>query len=261
MLVENCSFDVGDDAICLKSGKDKAGREFGKPSEYISVRNCVVHNGHGGIVVGSEMSGSVRNVHVSGCMFLGTDIGIRFKSCRGRGGVVENIVIEKIRMHDIAGDAISFNMYYEGKSGSGEFGGDQEEAVSEETPVFRHIRLEEISCRGARKALIVNGLPEMPIHDLIVNNVVITSDEGMVCRHASQLQLANLQLFAKRGPVGQFHQCRSVRLLRALLSAQNQALGTVEISGEHTTSFEYADLQQTVEFQLKDGVSEEVLVR
>ena len=91
-------FDAGDDAICLKSGRDEEGRLRGEPCENVIVRDNVVLHGHGGFVIGSEMSGGVKNVSVSGCSFVGTDTGLRFKSARGRGGVVENIHISDINM-------------------------------------------------------------------------------------------------------------------------------------------------------------------
>lgn len=86
VLVENSSFDVGDDAICIKSGKDKDGRDRAVPCENIIIRNNIVYHGHGGVTVGSEMSSGVKNMHVSNCTFMGTDVGLRFKSNRGRGG-------------------------------------------------------------------------------------------------------------------------------------------------------------------------------
>jgi len=110
-IIENCTFDVGDDAICIKSGKDKQGRDIGVPTEYVIVRNCVVYHGHGGFVIGSEMSGGVRNMYVENCTFLGTDCGLHFKSTRGRGGVVENIYVKGVRMNNIPTDAIRFNLY------------------------------------------------------------------------------------------------------------------------------------------------------
>ena len=84
VLLVNSTFDVGDDGICIKSGKDEEGRKRGMPSENIIVDNCKVFQGHGGFVVGSEMSGGVRNISVNNCQFLGTDVGLRFKSNRGR---------------------------------------------------------------------------------------------------------------------------------------------------------------------------------
>ncbi|HVK47284.1 MAG TPA: glycoside hydrolase family 28 protein, partial [Pseudobacter sp.] len=106
VLIENSIFDVGDDALCMKSGRDEAGRKRGIPTQDMIIRNCVVYHAHGGFVVGSEMSGGVKNIYVSNCTFIGTDIGLRFKSARGRGGVVENIYITDIAMRDIVGEAI-----------------------------------------------------------------------------------------------------------------------------------------------------------
>ena len=84
-VVENSVFDVGDDAICLKSGKDEIGRKIGVPTENVVIRDCRVYHGHGGFVIGSEMSGGVRNIWVTGCQFIGTDVGLRFKKHSGTG--------------------------------------------------------------------------------------------------------------------------------------------------------------------------------
>lgn len=107
-------FDVGDDGICIKSGKDLDGRKRGIPCENVIVDGCTVFKGHGGFVVGSEMSGGVKNIIVRDCQFLGTDVGLRFKSARGRGGVVENIYIQDMSMFDIQTDVITFDLYYGG---------------------------------------------------------------------------------------------------------------------------------------------------
>ena len=115
-IIRNCTIDVDDDGICLKSGKDAAGRRIGVPTEDVLVEGCTVYHAHGGFTIGSEMSGGVRKVRVDNCTFLGTDIGLRFKSTRGRGGVVENIRVANVRMTDISSDAINFNLYYGGKS-------------------------------------------------------------------------------------------------------------------------------------------------
>ena len=115
-IVYDSNFDVGDDAICIKSGKDEDGRKRAKPTENLVIRNCIVYHGHGGVTIGSEMSGGVKNVYVSGCTFIGTDVGLRFKSNRGRGGIVENLFFSDIDMINIPTQAISFNMYYGGLS-------------------------------------------------------------------------------------------------------------------------------------------------
>ncbi len=183
VLVINSSFDAGDDGICLKSGRDEQGRRRGRPTENVVVDGCTVFNGHGGFVVGSEMSGGVRNIWVNDCQFLGTDAGLRFKSCRGRGGVVENIYIRNISMADILGDAVTFDLFYGGKSvieqlESGErINNIAAEPVGEGTPVFRNIDIQHVVCRGAHRALWFNGLPEMPISDIRLNDITIQADE------------------------------------------------------------------------------------
>jgi len=115
VLIERSIFDVGDDALCMKSGRDAAGRQRGMPVENVTIRHCTVYASHGGFVIGSEMSGGARNIDVENCSFIGTDIGLRFKTTRGRGGVVENINIRDIHMINIPGEAILFDMYYAAK--------------------------------------------------------------------------------------------------------------------------------------------------
>lgn len=191
--VDHCSFDVGDDAICLKSGKDKMGRELGLPCEYIQIQNCYVYHGHGGFVIGSEMSGDVRHVQVSDCLFMGTDIGLRFKSARGRGGIVEDIRISNIQMVNIVHEAISFHLFYEGRSGSGAAMHDYV-PVSDETPVFRDIELNHIVVNGAQKALLVNGLAEMPVKRLMVNQLIYSGMKGVECTYLADSALKHLTL-------------------------------------------------------------------
>jgi polygalacturonase len=202
-IIRNCTFDVGDDGICLKSGKDAAGRRIGVPTEDVLVEGCTVYHAHGGFTIGSEMSGGVRNVRVDNCTFIGTDIGLRFKSTRGRGGVVEKISISNIRMADIPGDAINFNLFYGGRSPLEDGGGSAETntpPVSEETPQFRDIHIENVICRGARKAIVLEGLPEMPIRNIELKNVSISSDEGVSVTDAEKILFENVRVENKSGP-------------------------------------------------------------
>ncbi len=200
-IVEDCTFDVGDDAICIKSGKDKQGRDIGVPTEYVIVRNCIVYHGHGGFVIGSEMSGGVRNMYVENCTFLGTDCGLRFKSTRGRGGVVENIYVKGVRMTNIPTDAIRFNLYYGGKIKEDENGniiGVTKEPVTEETPCFRNISFEDIECYNVEKAITINGIPEMPVQNIKIKNINIVSNEGILMRYAKDVELEGLTLDVKK---------------------------------------------------------------
>lgn len=207
VILTNSSFDVGDDGICIKSGKDEAGRRRGIPCENIIVDNCVVFHGHGGFVVGSEMSGGVKNVKVSNCKFSGTDVGLRFKSTRGRGGVVENIYIDHVAMNDIATEPLLFDLFYGGKSASEALAdGDEAEAtdlagkpVDETTPQFRNIFVSDVWCSGARRAMLFNGLPEMNVSNVVVENVSVRADIGAQINETDGVVLRNVKVFPKSG--------------------------------------------------------------
>lgn len=196
--ITNCRFDVGDDAICIKSGKDEEGRERGKPTELFVIKDCVVYHGHGGFVIGSEMSGGVRNLFVKNLTFIGTDCGLRFKSTRGRGGLVENIWMEDIRMSDIPTEAIRFEMYYFNKTGvedphTGEMIVEKA-PVSEKTPVFKNMYFKNIYVDGAKQALKIMGLPEMPVENIQFKNMIVRSDIGVRINYASKINFENIDL-------------------------------------------------------------------
>ncbi len=199
-LVVNSRFDAGDDGICLKSGKDADGRRRGRPCENVVVSGCTVFAGHGGFVVGSEMSGGIKNIKVGDCQFVGTDVGLRFKSTRGRGGVVENIFIDGVTMTDIATYALTFNMYYGGKSVTEvlEEGGQptQVEAVpvTEETPIFRNIDIRNIVCHHAGMAMEFNGLPEMPIDGIHLENISISARKDAIFNHSRNITKENVHI-------------------------------------------------------------------
>ncbi len=199
-LIVNSRFDAGDDGICIKSGKDADGRRRGMPCENVVVDGCTVFAGHGGFVVGSEMSGGVKNIVVENCQFLGTDVGLRFKSTRGRGGIVENIYVNKVSMTDIKTDAITFNMYYGGKSVAEmlEDGDNPDNVtkvpVTEETPIFRNIDIKNIVCNGAGRAMEFNGLPEMPIDGIKLQNVTILAKKDAVFTNCKGIKKKNVNI-------------------------------------------------------------------
>jgi len=207
VIIVNSYFDVGDDAICIKSGKDEEGRRRGIPTENLIVHNCKVFKAHGGFVVGSEMSGGVRNVFVNCCQFLGTDVGLRFKSTRGRGGVVENIYVDGIYMFDIVTDSFLFDLYYGGKSATEaleEGNENQKESVlmpvTEETPVFRNIFVKNIVSRNAHRAMFFNGLPEMKINNIQVENAFITATYGAELNNSKDIVFKNIYVEPTIGP-------------------------------------------------------------
>ncbi|GAO31194.1 glycoside hydrolase family 28 protein [Geofilum rubicundum] len=208
-VIYNNNFDVGDDAMCFKSGKDQEGRDRGMPTENVIVKNNVVYHGHGGFVIGSEMSGGVRNIHVSDCTFMGTNIGIRFKSNRGRGGVVENIYISNINMTDIPTEPIRFNMFYGGKApvlddGSSSLSLVENEpeavAVNESTPVFRNIHVKNIVAGGFGNAALFMGLPELKLENVTLENAILRAPKGFTIVDAEGIQLKNVQVIQEIGP-------------------------------------------------------------
>lgn len=168
--IHDVQFDVGDDAICMKSGKNEIARRIPGPTEDVYIHDCVVYHGHGGFVVGSEMSRGVRRVTVENCTFVGTDCGLRFKTAIGRGGVVEDIDINGIYMTDIPGEAIIFTMGYMLTS----MDKIDEQALDSidpaDIPEMRNVRIRKVSCLGAKQAIKIEGHKLMPVHDITIED-------------------------------------------------------------------------------------------
>ena len=204
-LIVDSYFDVGDDGICVKSGKDEDGRKRAIPTKGLIVDGCTVYHGHGGFVVGSEMSGGVEDVKVSDCRFLGTDVGLRFKSKRGRGGVVKNIHISDITMTDIVTETVLFDLHYGGKSAVEALAdgtpaeAEQVFTADETTPSFRDIFISGIVCNGAGRAMYFNGLPEMPVRNINISDCTINSRKGMEICWSEDITLDNVTVVPETG--------------------------------------------------------------
>lgn len=208
VLIEKSVFDVGDDALCMKSGRDAEGRKRAMPTENVTIMGCTVYASHGGFVIGSEMSGGVRNISVTNCTFMGSDIGLRFKTTRGRGGVVENIFIKDIYMKDIPGDAILFDMYYMAKDPVPQAGEKRElpkvefKPVDESTPIFRNFNISNVYCNGAERAIYLRGLPEMHLENIVLQNMVFQTKMGIEIEESTGITCKNIKLItAKTNPV------------------------------------------------------------
>ncbi len=237
VIIENSTFDVGDDGICIKSGRDKWGRDRGMPTENVIVRNCVVYHAHGGFVIGSEMSGGAKNIWVDNCTFIGTDIGLRFKTTRGRGGVVENIYINNVSMKDIIGEAILFDMYYEAKDPIALAGERREppkvetKPVTDETPTFRNIFVNGVVCNGAEKAIFVRGLPEMNVQNIVLENMTLQAKEGLDMTEGSGISLKAITFITKNtDPVMNIHNSQKISLDRIVYNANSEVM--LNVSGE-----------------------------
>jgi polygalacturonase len=206
--IVGCIVDTGDDGLCLKSGKDAPGRRIGVPTEDVLIEDCTVYEGHGGFTIGSEMSGGIRNVLVQNCTFIGTALGLRFKTARGRGGLVENIHIRGIRMTGIEGSAIDFNFFYfsEGQATA------PVPPVTEGTPVFRHILFEDIVSHGSRSAFTLRGLPEMPLRAITLRNVALSATKGADLAYAEAIVFERVSIHPAEGEALQTTQVRNSTL-------------------------------------------------
>ncbi|MEG1586027.1 MAG: glycoside hydrolase family 28 protein [Bacteroidales bacterium] len=183
--ISDCHISVGDDCITLKSGRDQQARNLAVPCENITITNCTMLAGHGGVVIGSEVSGDVRKVAISNCVFDGTDRGIRLKSTRGRGGIVEEITVSNVVMKNIKKEAIVLNLFYSNMP---------KEPVSDRTPVFRNIHISNLVGTRVNQAIKVLGIEEMPISDISFNNIHIQSESGVFIELARNVDLNNVRV-------------------------------------------------------------------
>lgn len=188
--ISDCHISVGDDCITIKSGKDAPGRKMAVPAENYTITNCTMLSGHGGVVIGSEMSGDVRKITISNCVFDGTDRGLRIKSARGRGGVVEEIRVDNIVMKNIRDQAIVLDLQYAKTT---------VEPVSERTPRFRNIHFSNITGSGVNEAAFLNGLEEMPIENITFNDINIEAKTGFDIRNANRIELHNVEVNTELG--------------------------------------------------------------
>jgi len=201
VLITKCRIDVGDDNIAIKSGRKVDGREFA--CENITVTDCVFLHGHG-VSIGSETLGGVRNLMVRNCTFEGTENGIRIKSARGKGGVVENLTYSDITMKNVD-PAITFTCYYMNNSAKDpvQRSAPKEDAaqpVAEGIPIYRNIRISNLTATCERTAGIIIGLPESLISDVVLENVHISASSGLTIRNAKGIKLKNVQIETKKGP-------------------------------------------------------------
>ncbi|HLK62408.1 MAG TPA: glycoside hydrolase family 28 protein [Bryobacteraceae bacterium] len=188
--ISDSYFDTGDDAICLKSGKDADGLRVNRATEDVAITNCTIHRGHGAVVLGSETSGGIRNVVASNIVSQGTDRGIRIKSTRGRGGVLENIRFDNWVIEDTPNPAIEVTNYYTRAPA---------EPVSVRTPVFRNFAISHVTINRCKTAVSIEGLPEMPVEGLRLTDIVANAKEGLRAFNTKGLELHNVQINPEEG--------------------------------------------------------------
>lgn len=197
-VVYRCTVHAGDDGICMKSSGGKGDALNDPALKNIIIADCIVYHAHGGFVIGSNTDGGMQNVYVTNCNFVNTDIGIRVKSSRGRGGPVRDIYIDNIYMHDILNEAILFSTYYEDeKPGDAT----QKFEVNAKTPIFKDFYISHIYANGAKSAISITGLPEMPVSKLHFSDMVLSADKGVDMTEASDIDLKNVKILSPQKTV------------------------------------------------------------
>lgn len=192
VLIEYCTLSTGDDCFTIKAGRGIDGLRVNRPTENIVLRYNLTKIGHGGITCGSETAGMIRDLYAHDCVFDGTNVGIRFKTRRPRGGGGENLYYERIRMRTKA-TAIHFDML-----GSSAYVGSQAARTwmkpDEFTPVYRNVRIKDIVVEDASYFLKVSGIPESPARNVEISNVRSKSRQLILADDINGLVLENAVL-------------------------------------------------------------------
>jgi polygalacturonase len=229
--ISDCYIDVGDDCIAVKAGTE--GAEEMIPCENLTITGCTMVHGHGGVVIGSEMSGSVRNVTIAGCVFDGTDRGLRLKTRRLRGGSIEHIMATGIIMRNVLCPFVINMFYYCGPDGKREDVQDKNaRPVTDMTPTIRDVRFMNCSVYGARAAAgYFHGLPENPFTEVRLSGVTIEmakdaepgmpamlsdvdpmAGAGFICENMSDVTFTDVELKGVTGEPMRFKNCTNVKV-------------------------------------------------
>lgn len=191
VLIEDCIFDTGDDCIAIKSGRDDDGRRVGVASENIIVRNCTMKDGHGGVVIGSEISGDCRNVFIEDCKMdsPNLDRALRFKSNAIRGGVLENVFMRNVEIGRVAEAVLTIDLLYD----TGDKGPYK--------PIVRNVQIENVTSLSSPRVMWVVGFPGVIIDDIRFRNCTFRGVESAeVLNHAGTFSFENVTIEpAKRG--------------------------------------------------------------
>jgi hypothetical protein len=236
-LVERCFFTVGDDAVALKSGRDADGWRVGRPCENIVVRHIISVNGHGGVVIGSELSGGANNAYFHDIYFKDTITAIRIKSKIGRGGVVENIWFKDIVVTYLRErPAFWLDALYASHTVM---------PATTQLTKFRNIHVENLSSWGGQKSIEIGAYPEQPAENITLKNVFVSADQGMILENANGVMLTDVNILPNSGdgrdldPVVTIQNCEDVIISGARCFEDTQTYLLVE--GERSRGITFGD--------------------
>lgn len=238
-VVYNCTVHAGDDGICMKSsGTPKDGQAA---LQNIIIADCVVYHAHGGFVIGSNTDGGMQNVYVTNCNYVNTDVGIRVKSSRGRGGLVHNIYIDNIYMHDILNEAVLFSTYYEDAGPGGDAGKTFE--VNDKTPRFQDFHISHVYCSGAKNAISIVGLPEMPVSKIDFQDMVVSADKSVDISEAAEISLKNVKILSPEKTLFNMNNTSAVHIEHMEFSDKVSTF--INVSGAKSKNISITDTRMT----------------
>ncbi len=238
VLIDNCYFSTGDDCIVIKSGLNEDGWRVGKACENLVIKNCKTKHGHGGVVIGSEMSGGVRNLYAHDCDFSETERGLRIKSMKGRGGVIENLWFENIRMDNIKREAIQINMHY---------GSSSIQPRTDSLPTFRNIHYKNIFSNNSQYAVRVKGIDNQFVDQIFFENLEMNSKRGIVLENTQNATFKNVKSeTVKEYPV-------------SLINVNNIDFKTIKLISENDTMLNVNKDVKNVTFDIVNNADFKVL--
>lgn len=188
VLIDGCFFDTGDDCIAIKSGRNNDGRRLAAPTENIIIRDCTMRDGHGGITVGSEISGGVRNLFAHDCRLDSAELwtALRVKNNASRGGLLENLYFRNITVGQVSRAVVEIDFNYE------------EGAKGEHTPVVRNYVVEGLTCTTGNRAVDLQGLAGAPIYDVVMKNCSFGSVKNpSIIKNVKGMKLTNVRVGGK----------------------------------------------------------------
>ena len=255
VLLYNCTVNAGDDGICMKSSTVK-GESFAL--ENIVIMDCVVYHAHGGFVIGSNTDGGMKNIFVKNCSFIGTDIGLRFKSNIGRGGVVKDIFIEDIFMNDIKEEAIIFDMSYEDKA----VGKTQKQKTeNSKVPDFSNFIMKNIFCASAGRAIFIDGKKDVSIKNIRLQNSIINAKYGVDAKYAEGFIFENTKINPVKGPVYLLDECANFTIKKAGFNKTENPF--IKVNGTSSTNIiiEETDLSKfTIPIDISEGADKKAVI-
>jgi hypothetical protein len=229
VVIEHCEFNTGDDSVVLKSGLNEDGWRVGRPTENVVLRHCLMKQGHGVLSIGSEMSGDVRNVFAHNCSSRGNDCGVRLKSARGRGGLVENVWVEDMDWADVRSTAIYFTTFYTAWAVT----------AQGRAPVFRNLNLRNIRCDGADAAARIVGLEERPLMGVTLDRLRISSRTGIAATNVTSLKILDCDIRPQVGPILSLMDNQEVVIQRLAVPSTGSLL---HLEGDKTRSVHFVNL-------------------